>query len=306
MPKVSIIVPVYGVEKYIERCAVSLFDQTYEDIEYIFVNDCTKDNSIVILKEVIERYPTRKPHVRIIEHEKNKGLGGARNTAVAAATGDFLIHVDSDDYIDVLTLQKLVEAQTKSNADIIAFGGYSVYTNKLVEEREFVCQDRELSIINMIKHTTRNSVWGRLIRKQLYTDNNINVLPGTNMSEDLQVVPRLYYYANKVEVLDELLYYYNCLNEGSYTYSFSEKKAKQVFQTLDILEEFFKEQNPKIKEAINERRYGCYLSFLTNSCKEKDHKKFYNEAITVLSNHGNKYIADYPLARKIPYLIKQY
>ena len=79
MLKVSILVPVYGVEQYIEKCARSLFEQTYSDIEYVFVNDCTKDDSIGVLKRVLEKYPQRMQQVRIINHEKNMGLGaGAR------------------------------------------------------------------------------------------------------------------------------------------------------------------------------------------------------------------------------------
>ena len=119
IPKVSMLVPIYGVEKFIERCAVSLFEQTYQNIEYIFVNDCTKDNSVVILKNVMERYPQRKPQVRIIEHEKNKGLAGARNTAVAAATGEFVMHVDSDDYVDKDIVKKTILSQKKVDADIV-------------------------------------------------------------------------------------------------------------------------------------------------------------------------------------------
>ena len=97
---VSILVPIYGVEKYIRRCAISLFEQTYLNIEYIFVNDCTNDDSIIILENVINQYPNRQSQIKIIQHETNKGLGEARNTAVAAANGDYLFHVDSDDYID--------------------------------------------------------------------------------------------------------------------------------------------------------------------------------------------------------------
>ena len=78
MPKVSVVIPVYGVEKYIERCARSLFEQTLDDIEYIFVNDCTKDRSIDILNEVINDYPARKQQVRIVHHEENKGSALAR------------------------------------------------------------------------------------------------------------------------------------------------------------------------------------------------------------------------------------
>ena len=104
--KVSICVPIYGVEQYIERCVRSLFEQTYENIQYIFVNDCTKDKSIEILQQLLVQYPHRESQVHIITHDRNRGLGAARNTAVDAATGEFLFHVDSDDYIDVTTIDK--------------------------------------------------------------------------------------------------------------------------------------------------------------------------------------------------------
>ena len=99
MMKVSILVPVYGVEKYIEKCAVSLFEQSYEDIEYIFVNDCTPDRSIEVLRGTIARYPQRQKQVVIIDHDVNRGLGAARHTATDAATGELVMHVDSDDYL---------------------------------------------------------------------------------------------------------------------------------------------------------------------------------------------------------------
>ena len=99
MPKVSVIVPVYGVEKYIERCARSLFEQTLDDMEFIFVDDCTKDESIEVLKRVIDLYPVRKDQVKIIHHAVNKGLSRARETGVNAATGDYIGHCDSDDWV---------------------------------------------------------------------------------------------------------------------------------------------------------------------------------------------------------------
>lgn len=80
--KVSIGIPVYGVEKYIERCAKSLLEQTYQDIEYIFVDDCSPDNSIDILNKVLSQYPTRKEQVKVIRHDKNLGSACTRNTAV--------------------------------------------------------------------------------------------------------------------------------------------------------------------------------------------------------------------------------
>lgn len=125
--KVSLLIPVYGVEKYIEKCAVSLFEQTYEDIEYIFVDDCTPDNSMNVLSGVIERYPKRKDHTRIIHHDCNKGLAQARNTALEAATGDFVLNVDSDDYLELQAIERLCAVADKKKADVVVFGFYSVY-----------------------------------------------------------------------------------------------------------------------------------------------------------------------------------
>ena len=109
MVKVSILVPVYGVERYIENCAVTLFEQTYENIEYVFVNDSTKDRSMEILHEVMERYPLRRDNVHIITHEVNRGLGAARKTALLNATGDFVMHVDSDDSLSLDAVEMLVD-----------------------------------------------------------------------------------------------------------------------------------------------------------------------------------------------------
>ena len=90
LPKVSVIVPVYGVAQYIEKCARSLFEQTLEDIEYIFVDDCTQDNSIEILHNIIKDYPHRQQQTRIIHHETNKGLPIARKTGIENATGKYI------------------------------------------------------------------------------------------------------------------------------------------------------------------------------------------------------------------------
>ena len=124
MPTVSILVPIYGVEKYIEQCAETLFQQSFADIEYVFVNDCTKDRSVEILQQTIDRFPERKSQVILIQHEHNKGLGGARHTAFAASRGRYIMHVDSDDLLPLDAVEKLVKAAEKSGADIVD-GGFA-------------------------------------------------------------------------------------------------------------------------------------------------------------------------------------
>lgn len=118
--KVSVCVPVYKVEKYIERCARSLFEQTVADgIEFIFVDDCSPDRSIEILKHVLEQYPGRKSQVRIVRHEVNKGLLEARQTAIGVASGDYIIHCDSDDGVDPDLYERMMAEADAGSLDVV-------------------------------------------------------------------------------------------------------------------------------------------------------------------------------------------
>ena len=115
MPKVSIIVPFYNVEKYIEKCLQTLVDQTLEDIEIILVNDGSKDKTIDIVKKYQEMYPTK-----IVYLEKaNGGLSDARNYAIPYAKGEYIAFLDSDDYVETTMYQEMYEIAKKENSDMV-------------------------------------------------------------------------------------------------------------------------------------------------------------------------------------------
>ena len=106
-PVVSLLVPIFNVEPYIEKCLHSLFAQSFKSIEYVFVNDCTPDRSIEKLWTVLNQYPDRKLFVKVINHNTNQGLSAARKTALLHATGSYVWHIDSDDYIALDAVEKL-------------------------------------------------------------------------------------------------------------------------------------------------------------------------------------------------------
>lgn len=136
-PKVSVIIPVYGVERYIEQCARSLFEQTMQDgIEYIFVDDCSPDKSIEILENVLREYPHRRLQTRIIRHTENQGLGGARKTGMEYATGEYIIHCDSDDWVEPDMYETLYRKATEENADIVGCDYIFEYAKKSVVVRQ--------------------------------------------------------------------------------------------------------------------------------------------------------------------------
>ena len=302
---VSICVPVYGVEKYIERCAISLFEQTYQNIEYIFVDDCTPDKSVEILKSVIERYPTRKPYVRIIKHKKNRGLGSTRNTAVDAAKGKFLIHVDSDDWIDNNCVKICVEKQKEKNADIVNFNAIKHCRNYNTSLRHIEIENTKNLTLAILERETLFTIWGRLIRTSLYKENLISVKDGIDMGEDYQIIPELTYMSKKIDFVHDLLYHYNCQNQSSYCFSFSEEKEKQILTTMDILTEFFKDKNECFTYALNKGKIKVYSGLRINACRNNN-KEYYLWINKKINQLDKKYQSCLSLPLRISLMIKNF
>lgn len=208
MPKVSVIVPIYGVEKYIERCARSLFEQTLDDIEYVFVDDCTKDNSIEVLKKVIEDYPHRKGQIRILHHERNKGLSHARETGVKAASGDYIAHCDSDDWVSTRMYETMYNKAISRNLDFMKCGHF--ISDGLKHSPYEVFGDDDLKVEDAIRYLLMwrgwNSIWDTLVKKNVYDDNiRYTDYP---MLEDFFVSSQLLMNAKSIGIVNTPLYYY--------------------------------------------------------------------------------------------------
>lgn len=206
MPKVSVVIPVYGVEKYIERCARSLFSQTIEDIEYIFVDDCSKDNSIEILKETIKDYPERIPHISIITHQTNKGLPQARKTGVLAATGDYIVHCDSDDWVDHNLYEAMYRKAIDEDSDLVVCDFCVVTQSGLLYRNGILSTNVDDIIKDMLLYRTSFNVWNKMYKRNLYEGVEF---PTANMGEDLGTTFQLAVKCNKISRITGFYYYYN-------------------------------------------------------------------------------------------------
>lgn len=266
-PLVSILVPVYNVAKYIERCTVSLLEQTYDNIEYIFIDDCSTDNSVDILISTINKYPKRYSSVRIIKHTKNRGLAAARNTAIDYAKGSFVMHVDSDDYIDIHTVDHLLIKQAELDADIVCF---DVCVYKHLYKEYYIhpnYQSPHEAVELIMKGKALHMLCSRLIRLSLYNDNHIRAHEGVNVCEDLHVTPRLIYYSRRITNLHEILYHYDCNNSNSYTSKPSLNKYKQICKAYDILFSFFKERDIQLHMLIHIHKLIGMINILKETSK---------------------------------------
>ena len=304
-PLVSIVVPVYGVEKYIERCAISLLEQSYDSIEYIFVDDCTKDNSIGILKAVLDRYPLRKANVKIVTNVSNCGQAAVRNIGVSHCTGSFLMHVDSDDWLDSEVVEKCIKVQGNEDADIVIFdrqfyksSGMEIHSASQASDAKAVC-------LEMLERSRDISIWGMLIRKSLYSDHGLSCIPGVNMSEDFQITPRLAYYADKIAVMHGAFYNYECRNMGSISARFKAKNVHQEWVTYDVLAEFFKDKGSDYSSALNKGLLFLYCRQRQNACYY-GMKELYRETGSRIFDLTQRDIKSLPLGYRIGLNIKNF
>ena len=234
MQLVSIIVPVYGVERYIKRCAVSLFEQTYKDIEYIFVDDATPDKSIEILEEVIARYPLRQKNIKIIHHPQNKGLSAARNTGV----GNYILHVDSDDYLAFHATEHLLSKAIETQADILLFET-NVITHDGVNIERVLYQNKETYLCQLIQHTAKCAHWNKFYNADFIRQTGIRSDERIRMAEDYAVTPRLVHQAKKIPVLHEALYFYETTNQSSYVHNLTRASIESQYLADKILIDYF-------------------------------------------------------------------
>lgn len=243
--KVSILVPIYGVEKYIERCAVSLFEQTYRNIEYIFVNDCSKDYSLEVLEQVLHKYPQRRNQVKVINHEVNRGLAAARNTACENMTGRYFIHVDSDDALETNAVETLYNLASKNNSDLVVFGHKKCFPDghTIVASRENIPVDKIDYLKNILYRDCGITMWGKFISSKVYIENGIKAVEGINYGEDYVTLPKVVYYSKNILNCSDLsLYRFTQVNTSSYTgQKFNESHLNSILSAVKNLEDFLNE-----------------------------------------------------------------
>ena len=248
----SVIIPIYRVEAYIERCARSLMEQTMPDIEFIFVDDCSPDGSVEVLQRVIADYPERQSQVHIIRHEQNRGLPAARNTGLSHATGDYIFHCDSDDYLERDALEQLYTKAVESDADIVYSDWYLTFIPSLNgKERYMRCPEYatvEEALRGLLHGTMKYNVWNKLVRKSLYSliendnedgnQNGIRFPEGHGMGEDMTMI-LLFAKALRVAYLPKGTYHYVRQNENAFTAARSEASyadlrfnADRIIKTL--------------------------------------------------------------------------
>lgn len=272
MTKLSIIVPVYNVEKYLPKCLESLIKQTLKDIEIICVNDGSMDNSLAILKE----FASKDSRIRIINNQ-HQGVAKTRNTGIEQSTGEYIGFVDSDDYIDIDFFEKLYNSATKSNSDIAIASilkhknFFNIYNAKYTKEETAITIQDKIKLCEDKKHFFFYA-WNKIYHSGFIKENNIKFSEG-QIYEDVMFAIKALYYSNKIISVYGTKYHY-IEHENSLT-KYKDKtgeKEQDLVKAYSELQEFCNSKNIEIPERLNyytKENFGFILNLYKGKYQSK-------------------------------------
>ena len=272
MAKLSIIVPVYNVEKYLPKCLESLTNQTLKDIEIICVNDGSMDNSLAILKE----FALKDSRIRIIDNQ-HQGVAKTRNTGIEQSTGEYIGFVDSDDYIDIDFFEKLYNSATKSNSDIAIASilkhknFFNIYNAKYTKEETAITIQDKIKLCEDKKHFFFYA-WNKIYHSGFIKENNIKFSEG-QIYEDVMFAIKALYYSNKIISVYGTKYHY-IEHENSLT-KYKDKtgeKEQDLIKAYSELQEFCNSKNIEIPERLNyytKENFGFILNLYKGKYQSK-------------------------------------
>ncbi len=265
MPKFSIIIPVYNVEEYIKKCLDSVFAQTEKDFEVIVVNDGTKDNSMEIAK---------KYKVKIINQE-NSGLSAARNRGVKEAKGEYLLFLDSDDYLEKNLLCE-IKKSLKNNPDLVRFQIKEKYPDKIVEykERAFTGLSGEKAFKKITDYHFVENAWCYAIKRKYYLEENFEFKKGT-IHEDFGLIPLVIIKAKVVNSISYIGYNYLQRQNSIMSSEDYDKTKKKVIDFYNHYQFLLKEID---KTSLNSNHFKSFISnsliLKITELKNKDYHRY--------------------------------
>lgn len=260
MKEVSIIIPIYNVEKYVAECLNSVISQTYDHskIECIIVNDCTPDMSMNIVNEIISNYKGGMTFI-VKKHDQNQGLSAARNTGIDFATGQYIYFLDSDDYIYPNTIANLLSASDNIRIDVVIGNHYNELSNLLDIKISKICDLKNFNVLYFGKKK-KIQAWNTLIKRNIVITNNLRFNIGRYF-EDIVFTSNLYQCMNTARVIPNCTYFYR-INPTGITYKSSKENIIKTFSDYLFATNVLLEPNDnKLRVGKNARcvRFLCYL-----------------------------------------------
>ena len=280
-PLVSILVPVYGTEKYIEQCAKSILAQDYDNLEVIFVDDKTPDKSIDLLRRTVEKSDSQiKNKIRIIQLEQNRGLPGVRNVLLDNARGEYISFVDSDDYLSPDAISSMMDVAISNNADMVKANFTTFSDAGMIREYDTrIPVERNMYINAMLDWCSISpSIWGKIYKRSIFVENDIRFIEGHNMGEDFGGSCKIAYYLHRICQINKSVYFYR-INPESISRNFSKKHADDLIIISDSIFRFYKDKPDfaLFEKSLEQGRYKIKTYILSQPNMRRGFKHIFSE-----------------------------
>lgn len=288
MYNVSVIIPVFNAEHFIEKCCDSLFSQSLTNIEYVFVNDGSTDNSVDVIRKVLVKYSSRKNDVIIVDRKQNRGVAQTRQEGLDNATGEYVIHCDADDWIECDMYEALYNKAKQDNADVVCC---NYVIDSIGKPSKIVSFPKDEFRISFNLSPIRGSLVNKLVRRNLIINNQITFEKDINWGEDFLFSTKCQILANRVSIIHKAFYHY-IQNEGSITHTISLSKYLQLIKCGVRMEHFLVDNglSKKYELELNYMKFQLKQRFLRDQSLRniKKWKETYPEC--------NQFINLYPSA----------
>lgn len=262
--RVSILMPIYKVEQYLEKTLDSIFTQTYPNIEYVFVNDCSPDQSLQVLINTISKHGVDKDKYVVVNHQQNEGIAVSRTDCIANAKGDYIFFVDSDDWIEKNAVEEMVAATKGGTIDIVGcdfvkdfLSGKTTYHHENYAE---TCRD---NLYRCLNYDIATVLWKLLIRRKLF--DNFSITPHVDIVEDYIMSVKLYYYAKSFTSIPKAFYHYVQYNQARVSFQ-TLWSVNMHIKGVKEVEDFCREKgliNDDVEHKLLLRKFNIKSNFLT-------------------------------------------
>ncbi len=300
---ISIIIPVYNVSKYLDKCLQSVVSQTYSNIQIILVNDGSTDNS----GEICERWKKKDNRIEVI-HKKNGGLSNARNVGIEKAQGKYLMFVDSDDIISIDLCEMLHSYLLGNSADLAICDTYHIFSNDSFtfqkdDKVKMYCFNRNEAICNLwYQKSFLPSAWGKLYKKELFEQ--IRFTEGI-IFEDIDIMHEIFYLCNRIVYIDVKAYGY-VHHENSITTKKYTQKDNVILDICDKINQFASDKDISLQNAAKSYNVTGALRVYLNAPNTPEYKEAIEKAKRIIKKYGKDVLKDPNIRKKNKYALYLY
>lgn len=273
---ITVIIPVYNTSSYLQRCVDSIFGQNLKDVELIFIDDCSTDDSFEVLNRCLANHDLT--NVKVLRNDHNLGSGETRNRGIREASGEYVIFIDSDDYVTADYFHTL-RHQAIGKPDIVVFNYTEIWGERKVVKHVDLPKSSQECVEHLLMNKLHNSLCNKMFKKSLFIDFNIKITEGLSMFEDKSICFKLFHHATTISYVDVSLYFYDRSRENSLTKRFQDSTLKASVIVCGVIDAFFSDKSvPLSTQRAIQANKAHVLGFI-GLYGEKPNRREYAKAV---------------------------